>query len=157
MKKYEKITIRKHGSEYEEPEELYRFQCCPECISGNTEVDYSDSVNGAPYYHSTGYTYKKRIGIFDGTFVYVNHKCNDCGCLFSDEYEDKSKRRCMEVDDRVSFVVILGLVLVLLVFSTVLSVSVEITDFVVLWFCASLVGSIAVGLVLLWCLIDALL
>lgn len=122
MKKYEKITVRKHGSEYEQ-KDLYRFQCCPECFSSNTETRY-DCVNGVSYYHRTGYTYKKRIGIFDCTFVYVNHKCNDCGCLFSDEYEDKSKRRFMEVDESVSSVIILGLLMVLFVVSTVLSTSV---------------------------------
>lgn len=154
MKKYEKITVCKHGAEYEEPKDLYRFQCCPECFSSNTET----CCDGAVYYHRTGYTYKKRIGIFDCTFVYVNHKCNDCGCLFSNEYEDKSKRRFMKVDKKVSSVIILGLVLALFVFSTVLSGSIEAQGLLVgLWFGVSLIGSIGFGLVLLACLIDALL
>lgn len=156
MKKYEKITVRKHGSEYEQ-KDLYRFQCCPECFGINTEVD-CDGVNGISYYHRTGYTYHERIGIFDCTFVYVNHKCNDCGCLFSDEYEDKSKRRFMEVDEMVSSVIILGLLLVLFVVSTVLSTSVEATGLlVVLWFAVSSIGAIGFGVAFLVCLFYALL
>lgn len=93
----DKIEVYRHGETYTAEDELeksYPFQLCPECMSQDTSIIKRDDNCCC----QTGdYNYERR-GIMECKIVFVNHRCNSCGCKFQHTFEDKSKRGSMELD-----------------------------------------------------------
>ena len=106
------VKILEHGSKFDKKTE-YKFQLCPECLS--EKVIAFDSY--VPNHHRTGHKQKKRIGIFDVELVHVNYKCNDCGCVFYDEYEVEGSRKIMNVNEAIAKRIILIIALSFLILS----------------------------------------
>lgn len=86
------MVIFEHGKTYNE-EEKYPFRICPECMSEKTEI-VMKSVGG----HRTGNHYYHVHGFTERKLVYVNYKCNECGCVFEDEYEESRKQREISIN-----------------------------------------------------------
>lgn len=106
------VKILEHGSKFDKKTE-YKFQLCPECFGENV-IAFDSYV---PNHHRTGYKQTKRIGIFDVEFVHVNYKCNDCGCVFYDEYEVEGSRKIMDVNEIIAKRIILVIVFSFLILS----------------------------------------
>jgi hypothetical protein len=59
--------------------------------------------------------------LFDSKITKVNHKCNDCGCIFVDEYKDGRKSR--EISDSLFWGVISFIASVFMMFSLVCAIN----------------------------------
>lgn len=108
----DKIEVYQHGKTYSEADEIeksYPFQLCPECMSQDTSIIKKD--NDCVW--QTGMHDYKRKGLVDRKIVYVNHKCNSCGCKFQHTFEDKSKRKSMKVDEDIAIWIICILIFAL--------------------------------------------
>lgn len=102
------MKIIKHGKTYNETEK-YPFCLCPECMSEKTEI-VTQSVDG---YHTGEYHYSVH-GLYERKLIYVNHKCNECGCIFRDEYEESKKPR--EISECTMFFIVGILIFALSIF-----------------------------------------
>lgn len=144
----DEIEILEHGSTHrddEETQEQYPFQLCPECMSQNTRVCF-DSLTGSCKYETEKIFLKK--------IVFVNHKCEDCGCQWQHKYEDEEFRKCKEVNPDIVAGIAAFLVWIFSLFSTICAWNVvdcyttkdDVPGLVILWVILSSMISI-IGMV----------
>lgn len=113
------MKVYKHGSQFNEEDQLqqlYPFRLCPECMSQSTIVDTSPH-NWA----TTGEYHYINKGIFDKKFIYVNYLCKDCGCIFTDEIEEKDEKSIIQVGSDLAGFIIFTLITILSTFSLICS------------------------------------
>lgn len=129
------IKVTKHGNTYSEKDDInekYHFQICPECMSLNTEI----IIGNLGRYATTKY---ESQFLFDAKITKVNHKCNDCGCIFVDEYKDG--RRPRKISDCLFWGIISFLMSIFMLFSLICSIicaTGELTVLMLAWSAASI-------------------